>query len=136
MNADFAGEDFLYNSGLPDYAVTNNIILIFPQAKLLDDIWWSKNRYGLWAYSPEANVGLSEKDTFNTMYSPQAKQLKGMVDRVIEPLNAEEYTYKNDWYDLLERWGITIFLDWFTTRMSLTWDFLKYVIPYKILTDG
>ena len=48
MNSDFYGEDFLYNSGFPEYAVSNDIILIFPQAEQL----YAKNPHGLWAYSP------------------------------------------------------------------------------------
>ena len=132
MNSDFYGEDFVLNSGFPEYAVTNDIILIFPQAEQV----YTKNPLGLWAYSPEAGVGLSEKDTFNTMYGPQAKQLKGMIDRVIEPVNAENYVYSDDADNLLERWGITIFLSGITSRFRMKMNFFFVIIPYMILTGA
>lgn len=59
-----------------------------------------------------------------------------MIDRVIEPVNAENYVYSDAADNLLERWGITVFLSGMTTRLKMNMHFLFVIIPYMILTGA
>lgn len=97
--------------GFSQYAASNDIIMIFPQARSI-------------LLSPSPCFDFSgyttiETDKHLTTENPQLKAMKAMIERVLEPRDSEEYNYtaaninNYNWFESLmfNLWRVLINLE-------------------------
>jgi hypothetical protein len=121
------------NNGLADYAVTNNIILLYPQV----DFHYSKNPTGCWDFAqdfPSARLKYNDgskdpEDYFYTNEGVQNKAIKAMIDKLTEEKTITEEEWGKLESPILDRaggrlsnWGQF----WSYTK---GWGYMMYSMP-------
>ena len=82
------GYNVLTQYGFNEYAVSNNIIVVFPQAKY-NAIY---NQYTCWDfYGYQSYFGEGQEHL--TKNGIQARFIKNIIDRVTKPIDQKKYSY-------------------------------------------
>lgn len=86
MAYEMIGMDLIKHAGFNDYAVTNDLIVLYPQVR--SNLFL--NTFGLWSYYADEETKFGQNRI-------QMKAIKAMVDRLTEPTLRPEFDSYNEY---------------------------------------